>query len=336
MDASHARALLERIDAFARRRFRRPIEAFAAFHRRDPSIAVPRSFNEKILWRKLFDRNPLFVLLQDKLAAKKMVRDACPELEQAALLWQGDRAEAIPFDALRRPYVIKCNHGSGFNIAVRDPANADRKAIVDRARAFLALRFGLEMHERAYWPIEPRVYVEELLPFAGGVPPDDYRLTVIAGRVAYLAADTRPGGRPSTDYRDRDWNPIPAVLLGAPRNPHLAAPRSLARMIASAETLAAGLDMLRVDFYDVGGEPVFGEFTVYPLSGHIPFAPPQFDFALGAHWDIRNAHYLAAPRGTVARLYREALDAMAGSHAANSMPTKAISLARFHPAPAGA
>jgi hypothetical protein len=36
------------------------------------------------------------------------------------------------------------------------------------------------------------------------------------------------------------------------------------------------------------GEPIFGEFTVYPRSGLL-----QFDRELGAHWDIGASGYLS-------------------------------------------
>lgn len=311
MNQHTARAVLDRVETVARRRYPLAIQAFAAFHGAAPRLAAPQRFSEKILWRKIFDRNPRFPVLQDKLAAKAFVAACLPALAQAEVLWQGTRAEDIPFRRFPRPYIVKCNHGCGFNIAVPAPREANPQVIVEKMRWFLSTQYGTETNERAYWPIPRRVFVEPLLRGTHGLPPDDYRLTVIAGRVAYIIADTRPGGRPATDYRDRAWNPIAATLRGTARNPSLKRPRSLDRMIAAAEHLAAGLDMLRVDFYEIDGEPVFGEFTVYPLSGHVAFDPQSFDHTLGALWDIRASHRLGQPRSFPTRLYRAALDEIA-------------------------
>lgn len=45
-----------------------------------PNPAAPSRYNELMLWRKIVDRNPLFVTLTDKLAAKAYIHAACPEL----------------------------------------------------------------------------------------------------------------------------------------------------------------------------------------------------------------------------------------------------------------
>ena len=55
-------------------------------------------------------------------------------------------------------------------------------------------------------------------------------------------------------------------------------------MLEAAETLAAGMDFVRVDFYEIGGKPLFGEFCLYPGSGLDPFAADWIDAEMGALW----------------------------------------------------
>ena len=55
-------------------------------------------------------------------------------------------------------------------------------------------------------------------------------------------------------------------------------------MVAAAEKLGAGFDFVRVDFYEVGGRPLFGEMTFYPGSGLDKFAPVTLDTELGKLW----------------------------------------------------
>ncbi|TIL70599.1 MAG: hypothetical protein E5Y89_22605, partial [Mesorhizobium sp.] len=45
-----------------------------------PNPAAPRSHHELMLWRKIVDRDPLFVTLTDKLAAKDYIRRICLEM----------------------------------------------------------------------------------------------------------------------------------------------------------------------------------------------------------------------------------------------------------------
>ena len=43
-----------------------------------PNPAAPKTYHEMLLWRKIVDRNPLFVTLTDKLAAKAHIRSGLP------------------------------------------------------------------------------------------------------------------------------------------------------------------------------------------------------------------------------------------------------------------
>ena len=64
----------------------------------------------------------------------------------------------------------------------------------------------------------------------------------------------------------------------------VSAPRSLTAMLGAAERLGQGHDFLRVDFYDIDGVPLFGEFCLYPGSGLDRFDPVSLDDWLGAQW----------------------------------------------------
>ena len=55
-------------------------------------------------------------------------------------------------------------------------------------------------------------------------------------------------------------------------------------MLSAAETLAAGHDFLRVDFFEIDGAPRFGEFCLYPGSGLDRFANERIDLELGRLW----------------------------------------------------
>jgi hypothetical protein len=55
-------------------------------------------------------------------------------------------------------------------------------------------------------------------------------------------------------------------------------------MLAAAETLGAGFDFVRNDFYEIDGKPMFGEMTFYPGSGLDKFNPVSLDKMLGQQW----------------------------------------------------
>ena len=79
---------------------------------------------------------------------------------------------------------------------------------------------------------------------------------------------------------DRDWHRVSSPTADIDPHP----PASLARMIEGAETLGAGFDFVRIDVYECGGLPRFGEMTFYPGSGLDPFDPPILDLVMGSLW----------------------------------------------------
>ena len=47
--------------------------AFKGVHGRLPNILRPRTFNEKVIWRSLFDRRPILRQFSDKYAVRPFV-----------------------------------------------------------------------------------------------------------------------------------------------------------------------------------------------------------------------------------------------------------------------
>jgi hypothetical protein len=281
---------------------------FKRMHR-VPNFAAPATFTEKIHWRKIFDDDPRFAVLLDKLQAKDFARERVPWLGMPAVLWRGDDPRDIPFDRLNVAYIVKCNHGCGMNIAVPDPATTDRDAIIAEMSRHLAETYGVQKLERGYAHIERQVFVEAMVGKDQDYDPIDYKFCVVSGRVAYVVVVAFRSKVKNTGHLDRDWRRLDVVQGGIDSTLEIPRPQSLARMIEAAERIGREFDMLRVDFYEDGGQPVFGEFTVYPRSGLLQFDPPAFDRELGARWNIAASGYLSRPPSRFARLYRAVLSA---------------------------
>jgi len=79
-----------------------------------PSLIRPKTFNEKVLHRMVFDRRPILIQLQDKYAARDYVREKLCEHILPRLYWLTKTPADIPFDDLPSRFVVKANHGSGW------------------------------------------------------------------------------------------------------------------------------------------------------------------------------------------------------------------------------
>ena len=248
-------------------------------HGRLPNLDTPRTFTEWVQWRKLNERSLALAALTDKAIAKAHVAARLGERWIVPTLWQGRLAPTKP--PWPTPFVIKARHGCKQYAIVRDVAR-DWPSALARTRRWTKGTYGGWLDEWGYSKNQPGLIVE---PFVGDgeEPPNDYKIYVFNGIAEVVQVHTDR----LTDHRwiqyDRDWNRISA---GA----DLPSPKGLMAMLAAAETLAQGHDFLRVDFYDIPGQPLFGEFCLYPGSGFDPFDPVALDEHLGVKWrDARAA-----------------------------------------------
>lgn len=82
-------------------------------------------------------------------------------------------------------------------------------------------------------------------------------------------------------FYDNDWNIMPFERNHPRESSPINKPYSYEKMKAAAEVLSEGLPFARIDFYEVGRQPYFGEITLYPGSGLEAFRPSDWDKYFG-------------------------------------------------------
>lgn len=245
-------------------------------HRRLPALAEPRLFNELVQHRKLRGRDARLPILADKVRVKDFVADRIGPEWVIPTLWHGAVLPAHP--PWPRPFVVKSRHGCNQNAFVRT-GEEDWRAIRRQAARWVSKTYGFWLDEWLYRYIPRGIVVE---PFVGNSLelPVDYKLFVFDGRVEYVQVHLGRERRHRWIVFDRTWRRVssPSRDVDPPR------PVSLPRMIDAAEELGREFDFVRVDLYEVGGIPLFGEMTFYPGSGLDPFNPTSLDRIMGDHW----------------------------------------------------
>ena len=273
-----------------------------------PDVAVPRDYTDRMLWRKLFDRNPLFITFADKLATKEWIRARCPDLPVPATLWRGTDPAAIPAALLRPGVIVKANHGSNFNLPIRDavPPHAD---VVATARRWLATTWGRHRGEWHYARVRREVFIEELV--GGDGPLADIQIRAGGGRAGLCSVtfDTKTP-RQTVRYMDTGGNTLTDSLHDVTAAPDaLPTPPRLADAVAAARLLSREVDFARFDFLADARGLWAGEITLFPAAGHGVLEGDLRALVLGV-WDLRNSWFLregTARQGGVARRYAEAL-----------------------------
>lgn len=242
-------------------------------HGRWPALGSPRRFTEWVQWRKLNDRNERRGRLTDKDHSKKDVAAALGDAFVIPTLWLG---EVLPRVApWPMPFIVKANHGCGQSVIVRTAS--DYALARELAPDWLRRSYGRWLDEWHYRSARRLILVEPLVG-DGEVAPIDYKLFVFAGKAVMVQVHEGRGG----DHRWSQYGINGAAL--SRQRAVTGLPKSLPEMVAAAERLGTDHDFLRVDFYEIGGRPLFGEYCLYPGSGLDRFDPDGLDEWLGAYW----------------------------------------------------
>jgi hypothetical protein len=254
--------------------------------RRLPNLRHPRTFSEKIAWRKLYQHNPRFPIFSDKIAVKAEIAKLIGEQHIIETLWVGSNPEGIPFDSLKPPYVIKVNHSCGGNVFIRTAQDIKRDEIVASMRKQLGFSHGHRFREWGYLGIPRKVMVERMVGMPGDDGREDYKFFTYHGRVHFILLDRDRVRGHTRNYYDREWNLLPVKREYPPTSEPVCRPASLGEMINLAEKIGAEFDFVRVDLYSPPQGILFGETTFYPAAGLGPFVPKEWDNRFGEPWEI--------------------------------------------------
>jgi hypothetical protein len=250
-------------------------------------------FSAKVRWRMRCDRNPLFLILQDKYSVREFAR--AKEVPTAKLLFVTDKPEEIPFDYLPPHYFIKATHGSGWNILCFNKEHyyyghgdnflnkngsllifesasnylISKYRVIDICKKWLKTTYSIK--EWAYQFINPKIIVEELLfsPFENIL--FNYSLFTFNGQVKAIRLDSVPFMKYLDGFLfDTNWNVMaPVKEKGLSRSFLPQKPDRLGELLDMAGRLGENIDFVRVDLYDTSRGIVLGEMTIYPDAGAV-------------------------------------------------------------------
>ncbi|MBQ3714299.1 MAG: hypothetical protein IJM92_19955 [Fibrobacter sp.] len=261
---------------------------FANFRKR-LNLNNPQSFNEKLQWLKLNDRNSLYTILVDKCAVKDWVAEKIGANHIVPNLGVWKKFDEINFGELPKKFVLKCTHDSGGLVVVKDKNMLDIPSAKKKIEKCLKKNFYYEGREWPYKNVPSQIIAEEFLDDNGHVP-IDYKVYCFNGEPykVMLCLD-RDKDEPTKFYSfDFKWNLLRHNLRGksAPEGFTLPKPKSLDLMYESAKKLSQGMPFVRVDFYDLDGHMYFGEMTFYPDSGFDAAILPEIDQLYGTMIDL--------------------------------------------------
>jgi TupA-like ATPgrasp len=258
-------------------------------HHRWPNLRNPQTFNEKVHHRMLYDRDPRLPRLADKVLVKDYVAQTIGREWINPTIWSGRRLPPRSARDWPIPYVLKANHGCEWNYFVRTRSDENWEYIEALAKKWLASNYGYKHREWLYSQIQPQLLVEPYLGSSNGVLPVDYKFFVFHGKAQYVQVSVERATNHKMGFYDRNWTKQPFSYSNYPFDPnYVSPPRSLDKMLWGAERLCADFSFARVDFYEIDGQPIFGEMTFCSGAGLNVFRPKSYDKLFGSLWSQAN------------------------------------------------
>ncbi len=251
------------------------------------NLKNPTSFNEKLQWLKLYDRNPFYPSLVDKFEVRQFVKDTIGEEYLIPLLGVYETVDAVDFASLPSSFVLKPTHTSGDVILCKDKKLLSEDLTRHQMNAWLKKQYYWGLREWPYKNIKPRIICEEMIKTKDGGIPKDYKIFCFHGvpKFAFVASDR--GVDTKFDFFDADWNRQPLKQHYSTSSYDFFKPFKWNDMLLLAQKLSKGIPHVRVDFYiDAMERIIFGELTFYHFSGIEKFDPESYDYLLGSWIDL--------------------------------------------------
>ena len=269
-------------EEFLRRKFRAELGY-------ELDLKNPKTFNEKLQWLKLYDRNPIYTTMVDKCAVKKYVADLIGEEYIIPTLGEWDNPDEIDFELLPSKFVLKCNHNSGQGMCIcRDKTKIDIEEVRSNLKKGLKQNYYLQSREWPYKNVKPKIIAEKYMEDYNSQDLRDYKLMCFNGEVkcSFVCSNRFSDKGLHVTFFDEKWNPMP-FERSYPSDPYnIPKPVNYDKMVELAEKLSEGIGFVRVDFYEVNGKIYFGELTFFPGSGMEAFQPEDWDYRLGEWIDL--------------------------------------------------
>lgn len=235
------------------------------------NLKEPKLFNEKLMWLKLnkYANNELVTKCVDKYKVREYVKECGLENILNTLINTYDSVEEIDFNKLPNSFVLKCNHGAGYNIICEDKSKLDVEQAKSKLKKWLKEDYWKYVAEVQYKNVEKKIICEKFLESKDENAIEDYKIYCFNGVPKFcMLCIGRNFGKPKYYFFDTDWKLLRINPAGkeAPEDFTVPKPKCMEQMYEIAEKLAKTFEFVRVDLYDYHSKPIFGELTFTPAG----------------------------------------------------------------------
>jgi hypothetical protein len=249
----------------------------------DAGMENPVTIQDKLRWLNIYDAEPLKSDCADKLKVKEFARRVTGDDLGVPTLKVWNSADEMNLDGLPEKFVLKCNHGSGMNIIIRDKNTVNIEDVRSQLGKWMnqdfTFRNGFESH---YHWIVRKVFAEELIGDGTGNL-KDYKFWCFNGEPKFWTINDGNGHGNWMNFYDMQKNLLPYTRTDFAGNPpeEIIIPDTYEKMVCYAQKLSNCFKFVRVDFYDINGRIYLGELTFTPGAFMFRFTKNEDDTNIG-------------------------------------------------------
>ena len=247
------------------------------------NLKSPQTFNEKLQWLKLYDRNPEYTKMVDKYEVREYIKEKIGEEYLIPLIGVYDKFDDIDFDKLPNQFVIKCNHDSGGLIICKDKNRLDIETARKKINRSLKTNYYYSGREWPYKNVKPKILIEKYMEDSNKSDLIDYKLFCFNGipKIVLVCSERFSSSNMCETWFDMNWKLIDMTESGHRVDSTISKPKQLKKMVELSKKLSKNIPFIRVDWYEIGDKLYFGELTFYPASGFEKFEPKEWNKKIG-------------------------------------------------------
>jgi len=243
------------------------------------------TFEDKLNWLAIHDSNILKGKCADKIllhyySKRKLGKDICNKIFK---IYQSEKE--INISELPNQFVLKANHGSGFNIIVEDKRKFNLTKAKFLLKKWMKIDYGVKGTEFYYSFINRKIFVEEYI----GKSLKNYKFLCYNGKPKYVYVSIKDGKYKYRNFYDMNWEFMPFHCLSKPHPKyHYPKPKLFKLMKKYAIILSKDFKFVRVDLYELENEIRLGELTFIPMNSFFYCKNKKHEIELGKDLIINN------------------------------------------------
>lgn len=249
---------------------------------RSLNLDDPKEFAEKLQWLKFYHYTEDYGKYADKYEVRKFVEETVGAQYLNELLGVYESVEDIDWNEMPEKFVMKCTHGSGYNLIVKDKSKLNVNSAKRKLQGFLNSDYFKLNGEALYKNVTPRIVAEKFLDELAHDSILDYKFYCIHGQPVCIWLKTFHDGKYRSCYYDLNWEKIKGdsntssyLEMDIPK------PSNFDEMVELATKLCQGFIFIRIDLYSIKDKIYFGEMTFFPWGGKKRLSIERFNRELG-------------------------------------------------------